>query len=307
MMKRTFDFLVALFLFILLSPVLLSLCFAVACFLGRPIVFTQERPGLNGKTFKMYKFRSMTSERDCNGVLLSDEARLTKFGRFLRASSLDELPELINIIKGDMSLVGPRPLLVQYLPLYSEKQARRHEVRPGITGWAQVNGRNAISWYEKFKLDVWYVDNQTFLLDSKILFMTFFKVLKKEGVSEIGQATTTYFNGNDEAISNAIKMLRHKTKEGHSIYQNYLRFGKTFFYAKQLYLNNLSKLNELEVINHSFNTEYQNACKLLINHIESWQSQWNKLKDKQTPRDNDTFIFNSKIPYPKEVEQILGL
>jgi len=163
--------------------------------LGSPLFFKQVRPGLNGNLFNMYKLRSMTNERDKDGRLLSDEVRLTKFGKFLRSTSLDELPGLWSVLKGDMSLVGPRPLLVEYLPLYSEKQSRRHEVRPGITGWAQVNGRNAISWDEKFDLDVWYVDNQSIWLDIKILWLTVKKVIMRDGINQNGQATSEAFKG----------------------------------------------------------------------------------------------------------------
>lgn len=178
-----------------LSPVLLVLAVFVRRKLGSPVLFRQQRPGLNGKIFTMYKFRTMTDKRDGEGNLLPDEHRLPSFGKFLRSTSLDELPELINVLKGDMSLVGPRPLLVQYLPRYSTFQARRHEVRPGITGWAQVNGRNAISWEEKFSLDVWYVDNSSFSLDLNILWMTLMKILKREGISQEGQATMSQFLG----------------------------------------------------------------------------------------------------------------
>jgi sugar transferase EpsL len=164
--------------------------------LGSPIFFKQVRPGLNGNLFNMYKFRSMTNECDKDGNLLSDEVRLTKFAQSLRSISLDELPGLWNVLKGDMSLVGPRPLLVEYLPLYSEKQARRHEIKPGITGWAQVNGRNAISWNEKFELDVWYVDNQSIWLDIKILWMTVKKVIMRDGISQNNHATMDKFKGN---------------------------------------------------------------------------------------------------------------
>jgi lipopolysaccharide/colanic/teichoic acid biosynthesis glycosyltransferase len=180
---------------IFLSPVLLVLAVFVRRKLGSPVLFRQQRPGLNGKIFTMYKFRTMTDKRDGEGNLLPDEDRLPSFGKFLRSTSLDELPELINVLKGDMSLVGPRPLLVQYLPRYSDFQARRHEVRPGITGWAQVNGRNAISWEEKFSLDVWYVDNASFTLDLKILWMTVLKIMKREGISQEGQATMSQFLG----------------------------------------------------------------------------------------------------------------
>jgi sugar transferase EpsL len=163
-----------------------------------PILFKQSRPGLQGKIFNIYKFRSMTNESDKEGVLLSDDLRLTKFGKLLRSTSLDELPSLWNVLKGEMSLVGPRPLLVEYLPLYSSKQARRHEVKPGITGWAQVNGRNQISWDEKFDLDVWYADNQSTLLDIKILYMTIIKVITRSGINQDRQATMEKFKGNNE-------------------------------------------------------------------------------------------------------------
>ena len=178
-------------------PVLALLALAVRIFLGAPVLFTQERPGMHGEIFKLYKFRSMTSERDVDGNLMPDDRRLSRFGRFLRSTSLDELPSLINVLKGDMSVVGPRPLLVEYLPLYNETQARRHEVRPGITGWAQVNGRNAQSWDERFQLDVWYVDNQSLMLDIRILFMTIKKVFLREGISQPGEATMRKFSGNN--------------------------------------------------------------------------------------------------------------
>ena len=193
--KRPQDFLCALLAFIVLSPIMLILVILVRTKLGSPVLFTQDRPGLNGKVFKLYKFRTMTSETDENGKLLPDEVRLTKFGKKLRATSLDELPELINIIKGDMAVVGPRPLLVRYLERYNEHQARRHEVRPGFTGYAQVNGRNSISWEEKFDLDVEYVDNVTFLGDWKIIFQTVGVVLKKDGVSSDTSATMEEFMG----------------------------------------------------------------------------------------------------------------
>lgn len=164
---------------------------------GAGAFFTQDRPGKDGKIFKVIKFKTMTDERDANGNLLPDAERLTKVGRFVRSSSIDELPQLINVLKGDMSLIGPRPLLPQYLPLYSKEQARRHEVRPGITGWAQCNGRNAISWTKKFELDVWYVDNCSLLLDIKIIFLTLKKVFIREGISQEGQATMEAFNGNN--------------------------------------------------------------------------------------------------------------
>ncbi|WP_448567845.1 sugar transferase [Thalassotalea ganghwensis] len=195
--KRCFDFLVALSLLILLLPLMVVLYFAISIKLGRPVLFTQPRPGQHGKIFTMKKFRSMTSETDSSGELLPDGMRLTKFGRFLRSTSLDELPGLWNVLVGDMSLVGPRPLLVEYLPLYSQEQARRHDVKPGITGWAQVNGRNAISWQQKFALDVWYVDNQSFWLDLKILLLTVKKVFQRADINPDGQATMGKFTGNE--------------------------------------------------------------------------------------------------------------
>ena len=195
-MKRLFDLVVAL----LLSPSIFLMCLMIALFvkikLGSPVIFTQLRPGLNGKIFNMVKFRTMTNKCDLDGNLLPDSIRLTKFGKFLRSTSLDELPGLWNVLKGDMSLVGPRPLLVEYLPLYSEKQSRRHEVRPGITGWAQVNGRNTISWDKKFDLDVWYVDNQSIWLDIKILWMTIKKVIVRDGISAKYEVTMPKFKGN---------------------------------------------------------------------------------------------------------------
>lgn len=196
-MKRLFDLLVACSCILLLSPLLLLVALVIRLKLGSPVLFSQERPGLNNNVFRMYKFRSMTDTKDSNGLLLPDAERLTSLGRFLRSSSLDELPALWNVFKGDMSLVGPRPLLVEYLPLYSNEQARRHSVRSGITGWAQINGRNAISWNEKFKLDVWYVDNQSFLLDLKILLLTVKKVFIREGISAEGQATMEKFTGSN--------------------------------------------------------------------------------------------------------------
>lgn len=194
-MKRLFDIIVASLLLILLFAPLTSVYIAVCIFLGRPAIFRQIRPGLHGKPFAMYKFRTMTNKTDAQGKLLPDVDRLTAFGKKLRATSLDELPELWNVIKGDMSLVGPRPLLMDYLPLYSEEQKRRHEARPGITGWAQVNGRNAISWEQKFKLDVWYVDHQSFFLDIKILFMTAYKVVKKDNINDASGVTAEPFKG----------------------------------------------------------------------------------------------------------------
>ncbi|MBW1636045.1 MAG: sugar transferase, partial [Deltaproteobacteria bacterium] len=187
--KRVFDLFLALPGLILLSPLLLVIGTLVAINYGRSIFFIQTRPGLKGQPFKILKFRTMTDAGDSQDCQLSDADRLTSFGRFLRSTSLDELPELINVIKGDMSLVGPRPLLVEYLQLYSAEQARRHEVRPGITGWAQVKGRNTLSWDDKFKLDIWYVDNQSFLLDLKILFMTVITTICREGINADGEAT----------------------------------------------------------------------------------------------------------------------
>ena len=194
-MKRIFDLVLAAVALLLLSVPLLFLIWQIRRKLGSPAFFRQTRPGLNGKPFKMVKFRTMTNARGPDGQLLPDAVRLTPFGRFLRSSSLDELPELWNVLKGDMSLVGPRPLLMEYLPLYSLEQARRHEVRPGITGWAQVNGRNALGWDDKFMLDVWYVNNRSLWLDIKILWLTVRKVLVREGISAEGEATMSKFTG----------------------------------------------------------------------------------------------------------------
>lgn len=194
-MKRVFDILIAFTLLILLIGPLLVLAIMIRYKLGSPILFSQTRPGLNGAPFTLFKFRTMTDAVDVQGHLLSDENRLTSFGQFLRRTSLDELPELWNVLKGDMSLVGPRPLLMEYLPLYTQEQSRRHEVRPGITGWAQVNGRNLLSWDDRFKLDVWYVDHHSILLDIKILFITIKKVFKREGISAKGEATMPKFKG----------------------------------------------------------------------------------------------------------------
>ncbi len=197
-LKRWLDFVIVLCVLAVIWPILLLvtlwLHFANK---GAGAFFTQERPGRNGKIFKVIKFKTMTDERDADGNLLPDAERLTPVGCFVRSTSIDELPQLINVLKGDMALIGPRPLLVQYLPLYSKEQARRHEVRPGITGWAQCHGRNSISWTEKFKLDVWYVDHCSFLLDLKIVFLTIKKVLVREGISQEGQATMESFNGNN--------------------------------------------------------------------------------------------------------------
>ena len=196
--KKILDLFLVLLSLPLILPIYLLLMLLVLVKFNSPILFKQSRPGLKGKIFNIYKFRSMTSERDKEGILLSDELRLTKFGKLLRSTSLDELPILWNVLKGEMSLVGPRPLLVEYLSLYSSKQARRHEVKPGITGWAQVNGRNTISWEEKFDLDLWYVDNQSTLLDIKILYMTIIKVITRSGISQDRQATMEKFKGNNE-------------------------------------------------------------------------------------------------------------
>ncbi|EOE5712780.1 undecaprenyl phosphate N,N'-diacetylbacillosamine 1-phosphate transferase [Campylobacter coli] len=192
--KRIFDFVLALFLLVLFSPLILITALLLKITQGS-VIFTQNRPGLNEKIFKIYKFKTMSDERDEKGELLSDELRLKAFGKIVRSLSLDELLQLFNILKGDMSFVGPRPLLVEYLPLYNEEQKLRHKVRPGITGWAQVNGRNAISWQKKFELDVYYVKNISFLLDLKIMFLTALKVLKRSGVSKEGHVTTEKFNG----------------------------------------------------------------------------------------------------------------
>jgi len=198
MIKRIFDIIVSLFALLTLSPVIFLINNKVAKNLGEPVLFRQKRPGLNGKVFEMIKFRSMRGAIDENGMPLPDSERLTPFGEKLRNSSLDELPGLWNVLKGDMSLVGPRPLLVEYLPLYSDEQAKRHNVRPGVTGWAQVNGRNAISWEDKFKYDVWYVENQSLWLDLKILFLTVKKVFIKEGISADDHVTMPFFTGSNK-------------------------------------------------------------------------------------------------------------
>lgn len=194
-MKRLLDLLLSSLLLIILFPIVLLTALVIRIKLGSPILFKQQRPGLHGKIFVLYKFRSMTDERDSFGKLLPDQIRLTSFGKFLRKCSLDEFPQLINVIKGDMSLIGPRPLLTDYLPLYTKEQAKRHNVRPGITGWAQVNGRNAITWEEKFKLDVWYVENRNFVLDLKILFLTVKKVIVSDGISNENHVTMPDFDG----------------------------------------------------------------------------------------------------------------
>ena len=194
-LKRGFDLCISLVVGVLLLPVLIGVAALVRSRMGSPVLFKQQRPGLNGKPFNMYKFRTMLEAHDAQGNLLSDAERLTPLGRFLRSSSLDELPELYNVLRGEMSLVGPRPLLMEYLERYTPEQARRHEVRPGVTGWAQVNGRNAIGWDKKFELDVWYVDNRSLALDLKILCLTVFKVLKREGISAANEATMSKFMG----------------------------------------------------------------------------------------------------------------
>jgi sugar transferase EpsL len=193
--KRLFDLVCATIGLIIVSPLLIMIALLISLTMGLPILFQQTRPGLHGKPFVLYKLRTMQDRRDSEGNVLPDEERLSPFGRFLRRTSLDELPELFNVLKGDMSLVGPRPLLVEYLDRYTPEQARRHEMKPGITGWAQVNGRNAISWEEKFELDVWYVDNQSLCLDLKILWMTLLMVLRREGISQAGHATMPKFMG----------------------------------------------------------------------------------------------------------------
>ena len=203
--KRLFDFIISLIALVIISPLLLVvtiwLHFANK---GAGAFFLQERPGKNAKIFKVIKFKTMTDERDQNGNLLPDEKRLTKVGRFVRSTSIDELPQLINVLKGDMALIGPRPLLVEYLPLYSKEQARRHEVRPGISGWAQCHGRNAISWTDKFKLDVWYVDHVSLMTDLKVILITIKKVFLRDGISQEGKATMEAFKGNDDIVSSSV-------------------------------------------------------------------------------------------------------
>ena len=194
-MKRSFDIIISLVLLVLLSPIFFTVALLIKLQLGSPIIFQQIRPGFNEKLFTLYKFRTMNNEKNNLDELLPDHQRLHSFGAFLRRYSLDEMPQLINVLKGDLSLVGPRPLLIEYLPLYTEEQARRHLVKPGITGWAQINGRNAITWEEKFKLDNWYVDNQTFLLDIKIVWITLIKVLKSEGVNYSEHVSMERFTG----------------------------------------------------------------------------------------------------------------
>ncbi|MFN7250052.1 MAG: sugar transferase [Anaerobacillus sp.] len=199
-MKRFIDLLVAATLLVILLPILIVVALLVKVKIGSPILFKQQRPGLYSKPFYLYKFRTMTDDKDSDGQLLPDYIRLTDFGKFLRKYSLDELPQLINVLKGEVSLIGPRPLLMEYVPLYSDQQLVRQNVKPGITGWAQVNGRNAITWEEKFELDVWYVHNQTFFLDMKILMLTVFKVIKSEGINQQGNATVERFKGSNFLI-----------------------------------------------------------------------------------------------------------
>ncbi|MES5918258.1 sugar transferase [Bacillus cereus group sp. RP37] len=199
-MKRLFDVCVSLLLLLLFSIVICIVAILVRIKLGSPILFKQERPGMNGIPFYLYKFRTMTNEINGDGNWLPDEVRLTAFGKTLRKYSIDELPQLINVIKGDLSLVGPRPLLMEYLPLYSSKQSKRHNVKPGITGWAQINGRNSITWEEKFELDIWYVENRSFLLDMKIIVLTITKVFKTEGINHVGHVTMERFTGGDIEI-----------------------------------------------------------------------------------------------------------
>lgn len=194
-LKRSFDFICALIALILLFPILIIIAILIRIKLGSPIFFLQERVGKDNKVFKIIKFRTMRDIRDKNGNLLADEERMTSFGKTMRSLSIDELPELINILRGDMSIVGPRPLLVQYLSLYNDEQIKRHNTLPGLTGWAQINGRNNLSWNEKFDLDLWYVKNRSFKLDLKIIFLTIYKVIKREDINKEGQATTEYFNG----------------------------------------------------------------------------------------------------------------
>ncbi|MGI6723471.1 MAG: undecaprenyl phosphate N,N'-diacetylbacillosamine 1-phosphate transferase [Arcobacteraceae bacterium] len=197
-LKNLFDKTLALFLIILFSPIYIVVSLLIFFKMGSPILFRQKRPGYKEEIFGIYKFRTMTNEKDANGNLLPDDKRLVGIGKFIRSTSLDELPQLFNVLKGEMSFVGPRPLLIEYLPLYNEKQKKRHDVKPGITGWAQVNGRNAISWEQKFDLDVWYVENQSFLLDIKILWLTFLKVVKRSDISSSTSSTMEKFTGSED-------------------------------------------------------------------------------------------------------------
>jgi len=212
--KRLLDLLLTLLSLLVLSPFLLVIALLVRVYHGKPILFRQLRPGYQGKPFSIYKFRTMRDERDAQGNLLPDEQRLTRLGRFLRSTSLDELPELFLVLRGEMSLVGPRPLLMQYLPRYSREQARRHEVLPGITGWAQVNGRNALTWQDKFRLDVWYVDHWSLGLDVRILLLTIWKAISREGISQPGHATAEEFMGNEEEIPLASTPTTHSVDNG---------------------------------------------------------------------------------------------
>lgn len=213
-LKRSFDVLVSLSLLVVLAPLMLVVALLVAWFVGFPVVFIQERPGWRGMPFHVIKFRTMTDGRDAAGELLSDGDRLTRLGSWLRRLSLDELPQLINVLKGDMALVGPRPLLTEYLPLYSAEQLRRHEVRPGITGWAQINGRNAIDWATRLELDVWYVDHASLLLDFKILAATFAKVIARQGVSAPGEATVSKFKGSAGHVEGTDQQGAEESKNG---------------------------------------------------------------------------------------------
>jgi sugar transferase EpsL len=199
MLKRSFDILMTILLIVVLSPVILTVVLSVRVAMGSPVLFHQKRPGLHGRPFKFLKFRTMTETRDATGELLSDLQRLPRFGAWLRRSSLDELPQLINVLRGDMSLVGPRPLLMKYLPLYSSEQARRHQVRPGITGWAQVHGRNSVEWAEKLSMDVWYVENCSFWLDCQVLWRTMATVVRSRGTSYAGHVTMPEFKGNQDS------------------------------------------------------------------------------------------------------------
>ncbi|HUI88321.1 MAG TPA: sugar transferase [Anaerolineales bacterium] len=196
--KRIFDLIICALGLTVLSPIILLIAVLIRVFLGAPVLFRQRRPGYKGAPFTLYKFRTMTEARDLQGDLLPDDIRLTRFGRFLRASSLDELPELFNILRGEMSFIGPRPLLMEYLPLYSAEQMRRHDVYPGMTGWAQVNGRNAVDWQTRFALDIWYVDHWSFRLDIKIVFLSLWKVINRENINQPGRATIEYFKGNKD-------------------------------------------------------------------------------------------------------------
>ena len=197
LIRRLIDILLSTLIVVVTLPILIIITILIRINLGTPVIFKQNRPGLKGKIFTFYKFRTMTDKRDSNGILLPDKDRITPLGYFLRKTSLDELPSLFNVFKGDMSIIGPRPLLVEYLELYSPKQARRHEVKPGITGWAQVNGRNAISWNKKFELDLWYVKNHSFIVDLKIIMLTVFKVIKRDGISHSGHVSMEKFRGNN--------------------------------------------------------------------------------------------------------------